>query len=142
MLLAPAFIVPIETSAVMYTVGLMAMYVGSGMLVAGAVSYDVRPRRLLGMVAAVGGFSYSIYLWHMPVLRMGIPLIEQMMGGPFGFGARTALYLGGSIVLGIVMARLVEVPALKLRDLRHRSAARPARGRAPRRMETPVPRTS
>jgi Predicted acyltransferases len=138
-LLAPAFVVPLESSAAMYTVGLTAMYVGSGMLVAAASSYDAGRNRFLGALAAVGAFSYSIYLWHMPFLRMGIPMIEERMGAPFGFGARTALYLGGSIVLGIAMARLVEVPALRLRDQRYPSlAGRARRTRKPRSMDTPV----
>jgi peptidoglycan/LPS O-acetylase OafA/YrhL len=139
MLLAPAFVVPLETSALMYTVGLTAMYLGSGLLVMAASAYDTGRSRIVGALAAVGAFSYSIYLWHMPFLRMALPVIEEHMGGRFGFGARTALYLGGSVVVGIVMARLVEVPALRLRDQRHPSLARrPARIRASRSIETPV----
>jgi peptidoglycan/LPS O-acetylase OafA/YrhL len=137
-LLAPAFIVPLETSASMYTVGLTAMYVGSGLLVAAASRMSVSRNRLVGALGAVGAFSYSIYLWHMPFLRMGIPMIEERLGGRFGFGARTALYLGGSVALGIVMARLVEVPALRLRDQRHPSLARRGARRGGRSIETPV----
>jgi peptidoglycan/LPS O-acetylase OafA/YrhL len=139
MLLAPAFIIPLETSALMYTAGLTAMYVGSGMLVVAASRTTAVRHRLVGALAAVGAFSYSIYLWHMPFLRMGIPMIEERMGARFGFGARTALYLGGSVVVGIVMARLVEVPALRLRDQRYPFLARRGtRARASRSIETPV----
>jgi peptidoglycan/LPS O-acetylase OafA/YrhL len=137
-LLAPAFVVPLETSALMYTVGLTAMYVGSGMLVAAASRMGASRNRLVGAMGAVGAFSYSIYLWHMPLLRMGIPMIEERLGGRFGFGARTAVYLGGSVVLGIVMARLVEVPALRLRDQRYPSLARRAARRGRSGIETPV----
>ena len=139
MLLAPAFVVPLETNPLMYTAGLTVIYMGSGMLVVGALSYDVQSSRVLGALAAVGAFSYSIYLWHLPLLRLGIPTLERYAGAPFDFGARTALYLGGSVVLGMVMARLVEVPALRLRDRLYPSrAGRVSAPRPPRTIETPV----
>ena len=138
-LLAPAVVVPLEQSALMYTAGLTAMYLGSGLLVAAASSYDAGRSRVVGALAATGAFSYSIYLWHMPFLRMGLPMIEQRMGGRFDFGVRTAFYLAGSVALGVVMARLVEVPALRLRDQRYPSLTRRAvRLRTSRAIETPV----
>jgi peptidoglycan/LPS O-acetylase OafA/YrhL len=76
----------------------------------------------LGRGLAVIGFdSYSIYLWHMPVISW---LMESLRRhGVFAFGPATlawaldlAVYVGVSIALGIVMARAVEGPSLKLRD--------------------------
>jgi hypothetical protein len=52
----------------------------------------------------------------MPVALLGVPMLEQLAGASFTFGARVTLYLGGSIAVGMVMARLVEVPALWLRE--------------------------
>ena len=139
LLLAPAFLVPLESSPFMYTAGLTMLYLGSGMLLIAALSYDLQRSRALGALAAVGAFSYSIYLWHMPVARLGIPMLERLAGAPFGYGVRTLLYLGGSIALGMAMARLVEVPALRLRDRLHPSRARRVRGaRLPRTIETPI----
>jgi peptidoglycan/LPS O-acetylase OafA/YrhL len=123
-LLAPAFAVPLETSPLLYTIGLTTLYVGSGMLVLAGAFWDGRANRVVHALAALGAASYSIYLWHMPLLRLGIPMLERMAGAPFSFGGRMALYLGGSLVVGMVMARLVEAPVLRLRD-----RFRPTRGR-------------
>lgn len=138
-LLAPAFLLRLETSPFLFTAGYTVLYVGSGMLVVGALLCDGRNSRMLGGVAAVGASSYSIYLWHMPVLSFAIPWLEQMAGGPLPYGLGISVYLGGSIAVGMVMAKLVEGPALRLRDRQFpsRAAARFA-GRAPRVIETPV----
>ena len=115
LLLAPAFLITLE-SPLMYTVGYTVLYIGSGMLVVGALLSDPRRRRTLGALATLGAFSYSIYLWHMPVLVWGLPLLEQLFGMSFPFSVRLVSYVGGSMAMGVVMARLVEVPALRLRD--------------------------
>jgi peptidoglycan/LPS O-acetylase OafA/YrhL len=140
LLLAPAFVLALETTPIVYTVGFTALYLGSGMLLAGAVLCDVPRGPVLTRLATLGALSYSIYLWHMPVLVLGVPLLEQLVGEPFTFGVRVAIYLAGTLVVGVTMARLVELPALAARDRRvpARMRARMASGaRAPRTMETP-----
>jgi peptidoglycan/LPS O-acetylase OafA/YrhL len=137
--LAPAFLIRLETSPLMYTVGYTVVYIGSGMLMVGALLCDVPRRRVLGGLATLGASSYSIYLWHMPVFMLGMPMLEQMAGAPFTFGVRVTLYLGAAIVLGVVMARLVEVPALRLRDhLLPSRAAATIGARRPRSIATPA----
>jgi peptidoglycan/LPS O-acetylase OafA/YrhL len=139
LLLSPAFLLTLETSPIVYTVGYTMLYLGSGMLLAGAVLCDVPRGPVVGRLATLGALSYSIYLWHMPVFRLGVPLLEQLVGAPFAFGVRVLLYLGGSLAVGVTMARLVELPALAARDRRVPSRARLAAGtRMPRTLETPV----
>jgi len=137
LLLAPAFLLRLETSPLLYTVGFTVLYLASGMLMMGALLCDGRKSRVLGAVAAAGASSYSIYLWHMPWLAFGVPWLERLAGGPLPYGVGIGLYLAGSIAVGMVMARLVEVPALRLRD-RHFPSLAPARSneRAPRTIET------
>jgi peptidoglycan/LPS O-acetylase OafA/YrhL len=57
----------------------------------------------------VGFYSYSIYLWHLPLLAV--------VRNAFGDRAPgVALFYAGSILVGVLMARLVELPALRLRE--------------------------
>ena len=69
----------------------------------------------------------------MPVLLFAIPQLERLAGAPFPFAPRLALYVGGSMAVGVLLARMMETPALRLRDrqvpLRARGAghARPSR---------------
>jgi peptidoglycan/LPS O-acetylase OafA/YrhL len=114
-LLTPAFVVQLETNPIIYTLGLTVFYVGSGMMMVGILLSDLPRRRSIALLAALGAYSYSIYLWHMPVHDWVVPLVERA-GGIRGFGARSVTYLVGSLVLGVVMAKLVEIPALRLRD--------------------------
>ncbi|WP_404349277.1 acyltransferase [Phycicoccus jejuensis] len=69
------------------------------------------PVRLLGTRAMVwvGGLSYSIYLWHWPVLVLGDWSAERLTGGPLPGWARVALALG-SLWPAWVSWRFVEQP--------------------------------
>jgi peptidoglycan/LPS O-acetylase OafA/YrhL len=85
-------------------------YIGFACIVAWAVNQPPRSssRRPAFALAFIGRHSYSIYLWH-------VVAVHWLMSAPpkwFRFPA----YLGTAIVLGILMTKLVEFPALKLRD--------------------------
>lgn len=63
----------------------------------------------LGFLAAVGRYSYSIYLWHMPVAMfswIAWPL------SAIGFCVNGAF----AVLIGIGMARVVEIPVLAFRE--------------------------
>lgn len=115
-LLAPAFAFPLETTPFISTLGLSTFYVGSGMLLVGVLHSRIPAHRSVVLMATLGSFSYSVYLWHLPVLVWGIPIAERALGAPLTFGAGFLVYFGGSFFLGILMAKLVEVPVLRLRD--------------------------
>jgi peptidoglycan/LPS O-acetylase OafA/YrhL len=92
------------------TLGLTLNYLGYGMVLAAVLTLPrLLPKPLGPALAYVGFYSYSIYLWHLPflaVVRSGL-----------GEGAMAAaVFYAGSIVAGVVMARLVEIPALRLRE--------------------------
>jgi peptidoglycan/LPS O-acetylase OafA/YrhL len=115
-LLAPAFVLPLETTPFVYTAGLTIFGVAGAMLVAGTVLCASPRERIFAPTAALGAYSYSIYLWHLPVMYWGIPLVEQVAGFRFSLGFRAALSVTGSLAFGAAMAKLVEGPALRLRD--------------------------
>jgi len=68
------------------------------------------------LLAKVGFYSYSIYLWHMPVKDWGLKALEHYLKHPLPFGWVLLIYLGGSLFLGIAMGKLIEWPFLRLRD--------------------------
>jgi len=73
------------------------------------------PQSVLKSLAPIGRYSYSIYLWHAPVLWWGEPLLRANGLHP-GFLPCAAGYIAISLVVGILLAKIIELPVLKLRD--------------------------
>jgi peptidoglycan/LPS O-acetylase OafA/YrhL len=95
----------------MQTFGLTGLYVGFSFLVAWAVAkkpMEGIPGAAEKAAAAVGRYSYSIYLWHWILSLLFWPVRTSF----FAFWFYVAL----SIAVGIVMATLVEIPCLAVRE--------------------------
>jgi peptidoglycan/LPS O-acetylase OafA/YrhL len=112
--------IPVE-SRQMHTWGFTLLYVGAGFLVAKAVAFEgPRPIRGISFVLArMGVYSYSIYLWHMFYVWKVLP--------HFHIARPMVLYwatIGGAIVFGIVAAKAIEIPALHFRDRMFPAVAR------------------
>jgi peptidoglycan/LPS O-acetylase OafA/YrhL len=106
----PAFFTTSE-SRWMQTFGLTGLYVGFSFLVAWAVAREPieGPAGIPAKAAAaVGRYSYSIYLWHWLLSD----LFWTVRASALAFWCYVAL----SISLGIVMATLVEIPCLTIRE--------------------------
>jgi peptidoglycan/LPS O-acetylase OafA/YrhL len=110
MLFLPAFVWDYQDTPALYTIGLTALQFAAGALVLGALLSHWSP--CLAPLAWVGASSYSIYLWHMPVIHWGLPLL----GSWDTYGLRLVTAVVGSVAVGIAMGRLVERPTLRLRD--------------------------
>jgi peptidoglycan/LPS O-acetylase OafA/YrhL len=117
--LAPAFVFPLETSRFISTFGLTLFYIGSGLILTATLTFDFGKHKIATFAAYVGSYSYSIYLWHMPVAVWLLPLAH------WSWSVYFALYLVGSLSLGMIMGLLVEFPILRLRDRWFPSRARP-----------------
>lgn len=97
-----------QASPVMLTVGFSSLCIGFGCILIWAVPKPRRPSRLLGCVEWIGRHSYSIYLWHLPV---GVFLFPGVISFRFFLEG-----IAASIVVGAVMAKLVELPSTSIRD--------------------------
>jgi peptidoglycan/LPS O-acetylase OafA/YrhL len=85
-------------------------YIGFSCIVAWAVNQSPRSssRSPAFAFAFIGRHSYSIYLWHVVAVHWLVKVPPKWFRFP--------LYAFTAVVLGIVMSKLVEFPALKLRD--------------------------
>lgn len=128
-LVLPSVWIPLE-HPFMHTVGLTLLYVGFGMILLAVLYWPSsgasRLDPLWAAVARVGVYSYSIYLWHIP-MREGVLITARMVtgGDALSYSEGLVIYVVGSVLLGIGMARLVEMRALKWRDRLFPSMARP-----------------
>jgi len=103
---------PIENRN-MHTWGFTVIYLGAGCLVAKAVAFEgPRPvRAMSSLLARIGAYSYSIYLWQMFYLWRVVP--------HFHIASHVGLYwcfFVGSILFGIAAAKAIEIPVLRFRD--------------------------
>jgi peptidoglycan/LPS O-acetylase OafA/YrhL len=115
-LLSPAFLFELEHTTWIPVAGLTVFYLGSGALLLAMLYMRVPDSSVVRCLATVGTFSYSIYLWHMPVQLWLIPIIEAIIGVPLHWYAYAAVYLVGALLLGIEAGRLIEYPVLRVRD--------------------------
>ena len=136
-MILPMFIVN-RTDRFAFTLGYTLLAFGYGCILISVVPYKgepadptgfwlTRPARLVGWV---GVYSYSIYLWHMdvgvsPVYCWLSPLWRSLPRG-WQWLPCVALIIPMSVLGGAAMAKLVEFPALRLRDRLFPSLAVPS----------------
>jgi peptidoglycan/LPS O-acetylase OafA/YrhL len=113
--LAPAFIWPVEKFAWVPVFGSMFSSLGAGMLILGTLSFsDLERVPLMKYAGKLGTYSYSAYLWHGPLVALGLGCFRTYFG--WKDGTELLLSFCGTWILGIVAARLVEMPVLHLRE--------------------------
>ncbi len=118
LLLLPAFVCPVETTWWIPVFGVILFYVGSGLILVGMLNLQLPDSPILRTAGKIGAFSYSIYLWHMPMQSWFAPIILKFLPEPLSSSwlVYAAIYMLGSLVVGIAMAKLIESPTLLLRD--------------------------
>jgi peptidoglycan/LPS O-acetylase OafA/YrhL len=96
----------------LHTVGLTIIWLGFGFLLARMIGQSEwkRGRIAQRLLARIGYYSYSIYLWHMWVARG----MHHLAGTPTVWSF--TMYLGLCVIVGIAAARIIEMPVLALRD--------------------------
>jgi peptidoglycan/LPS O-acetylase OafA/YrhL len=116
---ASLFAFDIEKSLFFQVFGFTLLYVlFGGLLLLSLYSRSERAQknRVLSFTARVGLYSYSIYLWHVPLVTWVFEPLIRPNPGPLEYFAGLAAYTVSSVVVGILMAKLIEQPVLHFRD--------------------------
>jgi peptidoglycan/LPS O-acetylase OafA/YrhL len=103
-------------TAIGYTIGLTLVFLGFGCVLLHAVYSPAGSGPMYAIVCRIGFYSYSIYLWHEAVNYTWLWLLDHLLHGGYPVLLHASLYILTSIVWGVVMAKLVEIPVLKLRE--------------------------
>jgi len=114
-LLTPAFVFSLEEHIWISVVGVILFYLGSGSILMGAIRLEAPSNRVLNFFGRLGGASYSVYLWHMPLSIWGYAILKGVFGID-NFLVYLVLYVTGSFAIGWAMNHLVESPVLLLRE--------------------------
>jgi peptidoglycan/LPS O-acetylase OafA/YrhL len=126
-LISPMAFIDQLNSPFVYTVGFTMLYVGYGCILLAFV--HTKPGDgLLGkamrspfaaILAWIGVFSYSIYLWQSEVAQQfTMRLLPHLPQKPVSllWLITTVLDIAGAILFGALMAKLIEMPVLSLRE--------------------------
>jgi peptidoglycan/LPS O-acetylase OafA/YrhL len=121
--LAPAIFLE-QGNPIVYTIGFSLLYIGFGIVLLLALYPEKVPPcgrpltvpsfRLAAIVAELGTYSYTVYLWHVPMAMVfgaiagRFPALNPLI--------LHALYFGTSIAIGVLAAQLIERPILRMRD--------------------------
>jgi peptidoglycan/LPS O-acetylase OafA/YrhL len=110
----PSMFWPLMTTPWLYTVGYLYVALGAAALLLYFLDTGVGSGPLVRACAYIGSHSYSIYLWHACVGLLADAFLIRHLHLPLLL--HHAVCVIGSIVLGIVMANLIEIPVLHVRD--------------------------
>ena len=96
----------------------MLFYLGGGAILIGMLNWKFSPTPPLRVIGILGTYSYSIYLWHMPVYAWMTPAIVRCLPGGLAdsWYIYAVIYVAGSFIFGVIFSRLIEFPAIRIRD--------------------------
>ena len=120
----PCMILP-NSNPWVYTIGFSLAYMSFGALLL-LTLFDERGKLVVNKksgiaeraLAGMGVFSYSIYLWHVPIAMAFGQLnnwleVQHVQPNPYGL---FVVYLLVSIAFGSAISKLLELPLLRFRD--------------------------
>lgn len=115
-LASPAFILKINNTF-MLTYGYNLFHIACAFAILLLISGDDNKKserkniltKSYALISLIGVYSYSIYLWHIPVQNILLRYIPNL-------AIESIIYLTLSLAIGIGVSKLIERPMLKLRD--------------------------
>jgi len=114
LLLLPPFFWSLEGTEWMSTLGFTSNYVGAALVLCAGLTVNASSWFSRGL-AFIGARSYSIYLWHAPILYWGIDYLRHIEPSLTPFAAML-IFFAAAIAGGVLLAEAIEIPFLKLRD--------------------------
>jgi peptidoglycan/LPS O-acetylase OafA/YrhL len=113
LLLGPTLFFYLDSYRWMYVWGFSIFAMGGLGLVLWALGNPLPSRApVLRGLAWIGFYSYSIYLWHLPVAR----ILAVVAGGRLPESVLPVCFLVASVVSGVLLGKLIDWPMLRLRD--------------------------
>lgn len=109
----PAFLLVLNETPWLYSLGLTLFYLGGGCLLLTMLKVDFKRNSVWGRLANIGKYSYSIYLWN-PMVDSSLTRFTHLATENWILYA--LLSWAGTFAMGIGTAKLIEYPVLKLRD--------------------------
>ena len=111
-------------SRLVSTFGFTRLYLGfGGVLLLRIYLLGILRGDIAGFVGAIGTgaayvgmYSNSIYLWHGSTDALFPAFVRRVHVSSFSGNERFAVYVVGSLVIGITMSKIIEYPVLRLRD--------------------------
>lgn len=116
-LISPCIIFPNFTSNFMFCIGFTILYLAFGALILWVIQNEIlyTPKNFLNKILRkIGIYSYSIYLWHMPVKFWFLNAFHMVFSSNYYLDL--LVYLLSSVLIGIFMSKIIEIPIIKFRD--------------------------
>lgn len=117
-LISPMAFLVLENSSFVWTLGFSFLYLGYGCVLVAALSFETGKSLGVRTLTFVGISSYSIYLWHwhLSYAIKGIAKDWLLSTPSLRWLLLTSLYVVVAVMFGYLMARVIEIPMLKIRD--------------------------
>ncbi len=103
-----------QQNGFLYTAGLSLLYVGFGGLLLYSLWFVNGEQWAVKLLSGIGRRSYSIYLFHLPIAWFGFSVLQNRWH--WNQHLVFATYVIASLLVGMGLAQLIEVPALRIRD--------------------------